>query len=100
MAKCKLCGREPRRSSEANRRYWALLAEIADKVKVRGQQFSRTSWHEYFKEKLLGANEVTLPNGQKRIFAESSSSLDIAEFNDYMTKVEVWGSEHDVWLEE
>ena len=98
--KCPKCGREPKRSSESNRRYWALLALIADKVKVQGKLFSRTVWHEYFKEKLLGANEVTLPNGQKRVYSESSADLDKAEFSEYMDKIEVWAAEHDVWLEE
>ncbi len=100
MAKCLTCGITLRRSTEANRRYWALLAEIADKVKVQGKLFGRQIWHEYFKEKLLGANEVTLPNGQTRIYSESSAELDTGEFNDYMTKIEVWAGEHGVWLDE
>ena len=98
--KCPNCGRYPRRSNSANSRYWALMAEIADKVKVQGKLFNRQVWHEYFKEKLLGANEVILPNGQKRIFSESSAELDTGEFNDYMTKVEVWAAEKGVWLED
>jgi hypothetical protein len=100
MSKCPACGRTPKRSSEANRRYWALLALIADKVKVQDKYFSRTVWHEYFKEKLLGANEVTLPNGQKRVYSESSAELDTKEFSEYMDKIEAWAANQNVWLEE
>lgn len=99
MAKCKLCGREPKRSSPANARYWSLLAEIADKLKPLDQVYSRTTWHTYFKERYLGAEEIKLPNGKTRIMSKSTASLDKSEFNDYMQQVETWSAEHEVWLE-
>jgi len=99
MDKCKLCGREPRRSSPANSRYWLLLAEISDKLKPEATTYSRVTWHEYFKERYLGADEVTLPNGKIRVISKSTTQLDKSEFNDYMQQVETWAAEHDVWLE-
>lgn len=100
MTKCASCGRTPKRTSEANRRYWALLAVLAEKLPVQGNYFSRTSWHEYFKEKLLGAKEIMLPNGKTRVMSESSADLDTKEFSEFMDKVEVWCAEHDIFLDE
>lgn len=100
MAKCPTCGREPKRSSEANRRYWALLGELTDKLHPQGKVYSRTTWHEYFKERYLGADEVTLPNGKTRIISKSTADLDKGEFHEYATQVEVWCGEHNVWLDE
>jgi len=100
MSKCPTCGRVPKRSSESNRRYWALLAVLSERLKVKDIQYGRQVWHEYMKEKFLGASEIELPNGKKRIISESSASLDVSEFNDFMSKVEVWCGEHNVWLDE
>jgi len=39
IVKCPACGRRQRRSTEANRRYWALLHEISEQIKPDGKQF-------------------------------------------------------------
>ena len=98
--KCKTCGREPRRSNEVNKRYWALLALVSEKLKPQGVQYSRDSWHTYMKEKFLGAKEVWLPNGTMRVYSESTSSMDKGEFSEYLDKVQAWCGEHNVWLDE
>jgi hypothetical protein len=97
--RCPTCGRVPKRSTDANKRYWLLLAELSVKLKVAGVQYSRQTWHEYMKEKFLGANEITLPNGKTRIISISSADLDKTEFSEYMDKVEHWCGERDVWLD-
>lgn len=97
--RCPTCGRIKKRSTEANRRYWALLAEIAQELKPQGQQYSSETWHKYFCQRFLGADEVKLPNEKTLIIPHGSSDLDTAEFNDFMTQVEVWAGEHGVYLE-
>ena len=49
---------------DQNRRYWALLREVAATVWVGRQQFSDEVWHEHFKRKFVGREEITLPSGE------------------------------------
>lgn len=96
--RCPTCGRTQQRSNAQNARYWALVSEIADRLKVDGNSFDATQWHEWFKKRFLGADEFRLPSGETMIVIKSSSDLDEAPFSDYMTKVEAWAMERNVWL--
>lgn len=100
MTTCPTCGKRATRSSDANKRYWAIIQKVSENIKPNGQQFSIESWHEYMKAKFLGMQEFELPSGQTLVRANSSAVLDVGEFNDYMTKVEAWATENGVWLEE
>lgn len=62
--------------------------------------YSHDSWHNYFKSRYLGCTDVPMPNGKTIVMPNSSADLDVAEFSDYATKVEVWANEHDVYLDE
>lgn len=99
IKRCPTCGRRAIRSTEANRRYWALLHAIAEEVKPEGNKYAAETWHEYFAQRFVGAEELKLPNGKTVIKRHSTSDLDTSEFNDYMTKVEVWAGERGVYLE-
>ena len=96
--RCPTCGRRHRRSNPANSRYWSLLHAIADKVKPAGVSFSADSWHQYCKSRWLGCDDVPLPNGKVLTIPKSTAALDVAEFGEYMDKVEAWAAERDVWL--
>lgn len=96
--RCPTCKRRHKRSTEANRRYWLLLHLIAENVRPEKQAYSAEVWHTYFKSRFLGCVEVKLPNGKTMPIPNSSADLDVGEFNDYMTKVEAWAGERDVWL--
>jgi hypothetical protein len=98
--RCPVCGRPPKRSSEANRRYWALINAIAANLDVQGIYYSADSWHLYMKQRYLGADDVTLPNGKTIIQPKSTADLETAEFCDYMQQVEIWGHEHGIYLDE
>lgn len=98
--RCPSCNRKIRRSSEANRRYWLTIHAIADKVKPGGAQYSAETWHTYFKLKLLGGDDVKLPNGKVIVVPKSSADLDKGEFHDYAEQVELWMNERGVFLDE
>lgn len=98
--RCPTCGRKHKRSTESNRRYWLLIHMIAEKVKPEGQSYSAEVWHQYFKQRLIGADEVKLPNGKTHIIVKSSADLDTGEFTDYMSQVEAWAAERDVYLDD
>jgi len=97
--KCPACGRQEPRSSEQNRRYWAII-NLLSNVNIQGKKYNPASWHEYFKLRFLGATEIKMPNGKNLTISNSTTDLDVAQFNDYMTQVEVWAGEHKIYLDE
>ncbi len=77
-----------KRSIEQNKRYWAVLQQISEQAFLEGVCYGTDAWHEYFKRKFIGC--VDLPDGGS--LGQSSTSLTVAEFADYMTKVEACAS--------
>jgi hypothetical protein len=100
MDRCPTCHRKKKRSNQANARYWALVYKVAENVKVGADYFSGKAWHQYFKERYLGCEDLLLPNGVVRTQAKSSADEDSPDFAEYATKVEAWAAEHDVYLDE
>jgi len=97
---CPTCKRPMKnRSTEANRRYWALLHELSEK-EINGQRFSSDTWHIYCKQRFIGDTEVELPNGKTHKVPASTAGMTNAEFASYADEVEAWASEHGVYLPE
>lgn len=76
------------RSIQANRRYWSILHQIAETGWVQGKRFSAEAWHEHCKRTFIGCED--LPGGQ--VVGLSTSKLSVAEFSEYMTRVEAWAA--------
>jgi len=89
-----------KRSNEQNKRMWALLNEISERLPVQGIHHAPEVWHEYFKVKFIGKEEVKLPNGKVLERAISTTTLDVAAFGEYMTRIEVWAAEHGLLFAE
>jgi hypothetical protein len=100
MSRCQTCGRNPKRSTEANRRYWLLLGRIAEKVKPEETQYSAETWHTYFKLRFIGGDDIKMPNGKVIVMPKSSAELDKTEFHEYAYLVEEWAGERGVYLDE
>ena len=98
--RCPTCGRTRTRTSEQNRRYWALLNDISEKWKPEGQQYAPDTWHEYMKQKFLGKKDILLPNGKVIQITQSTAALDVSEFTDYMTQVEALVAGKGIQLDE
>lgn len=101
--KCPTCGRQDRRSTQANARYWALLQMISAELRPLGEDgkhtnYSADTWHLFFKGSFLGCEDVRLPNGRVHARPRSTAGLDVAEFNDYMTQIEAWASDRGIFL--
>lgn len=73
-----------KRSGDQNRRYWALLNEIAASAWVGGRQYPADVWHAEFAGRLIGWNET--PSGAR--VPISTTTLSVAEFSEYMDKIE------------
>lgn len=77
-----------KRTIDQNRRYWAMLREVAAVAWIDGRQYSDQVWHEHFKREFIGCED--LPGGGK--LGISSTKLSIQEMGDYMTKIEAWAA--------
>jgi hypothetical protein len=77
-----------KRSSQANRRYWTLLRFISENAFVAGRQFSDDAWHEHFRRKFIGCED--LPDGST--VGISTTTLDVGAFNDYMAQIEAYAA--------
>lgn len=98
--RCPTCHRLHKRSHQQNARLWLLYHAIAERLKPQGVSYSAETWHTYFKSHFLGCDEFQLPNGKTIQIPRSTANLDRAEFADFMTQVETWAGERDVWLDE
>lgn len=81
---------EPARTALQNRRYWGrgVLSQIAEQASIDGKKFSAEAWHEFFKRKFIGVEE--LPNGQ--VIGKSSAKLGKKRFADFCTECEAYAA--------
>lgn len=100
LDRCPSCKRRLTRSSESNRKYWALLHVMAEKMHPGKQTFSADTFHLWAKSRFLGCTDHVLPNGKTLTIPNSTASLDQLQFNEYLTQVEAFANEHGCWLED
>lgn len=87
---------EEKRRDVQNRRYWAIMHEIAEQLKINDQQMTAEVWHEWAKRRFIGVREIVLPDGEIAILGMTSTELSVADFSDYMQMLEAWAVEHGV----
>lgn len=78
-----------KRSNEQNRLYWATLNDIAAHAWVDGKQHSAEVWHEYFRRRFIGMEE--LPGGGN--CGISTTTLTVPEMAGYITRIQVYAAE-------
>ena len=85
---------QPKRSSQANRRYWALLQRCSEKT-----GYETSELHEMLKAQFAPRRTLTI-KGEECTVPASTASMKSKGFLDYMEKVERWGIQTlCVWLE-
>ncbi len=91
---------EESRRAKQNARYWALLTRIAQGMPshMDGAYHTPEVWHEFHKKQFLGVEGVEI-DGTLTHVTKSTRKLKVKEFNDYMTQVEAWAAEHEIWLD-
>jgi hypothetical protein len=72
-----------KRSAEQNKLYWDRLRAISEQAWIDGKRFSAEAWHEHYKRKLIGYEE--LPGGGS--VGISTTTLSVAEFSDHIERV-------------
>ncbi len=98
--RCPHCKQRLRRSSDQNRRLWALYHLMSEKIQPGGKVYSADQWHLYFKTKFLGAQDVRLPSGKVLTLPNSTADMDVPAFSEYLTQVEAFCNERGVYLED
>lgn len=91
---------EEKRTIDQNKRYHAVVAEIAEQVVLDGVRYHPDIWKEQFKRWFIGSNEVQLPNGECITSGISTTTLSKRAFCDYMTQIEAWAAEQKVRFSE
>ena len=81
-----------KRNTEQNKRLHAVLQEIADKAWVNGRQYDMETWKEFFKCKLIGSEEIAMPDGSVIQRGLSTTTLNVHEFADFMTNIEQYAA--------
>jgi NinB protein len=78
-----------KRSVEQNARHWAVLRHIAENGWVGGKRFSPEAWHAHFCGQFIGQEET--PGGGWTPI--SSTTLSVAQFAEFMTRIEQFAAE-------
>lgn len=83
-----------KRTVTQNRRYWAVLREIAQQYRTQGGgRVTEEDLHDQFKRYLIGQEEVVdIFTGEILLRPVSTTTLTRREFADYMTQVEAWAA--------
>lgn len=76
-----------KRSTDQNRRYWALVTAIAKQAKIDGRQFGKDAWHEHLARRFGVCREMTLPDGASIMVRKSTADMDMQMFAAYLTRI-------------
>ena len=92
-----------KRSGEQNKRYWALIREVAGTVWVSmpmnpgdrhsewGQrQCDPEVWHMFFRKAFIGTDSARMPDGDSIEVPISTTTLTVDEMTTYMRDIEQW----------
>jgi hypothetical protein len=79
-----------KRSTDQNRRYWALVTTIARQAKIDGRQFGKDAWHEHLARRFGVCREMTLPDGASIMVRKSTADMDMQTFAAYLSRIEAY----------
>lgn len=88
--------KEETRSSEQNRRLWAMLNEVAAQVVWHGQRLSAEDWKHIFSASLKKQRAVPSLDGGFVVLGQSTSKMTVAEMSELQTLIEAFGAQHGV----
>lgn len=79
---------------EQRKRHWARMGWVAENVWLDGKAYSKDTWHEYFKQQIIGF--VDLPNGGKMGLPSPSTAKEYAEFDEAIDRI--LSADYGVWI--
>ena len=84
------------RSTAANRRMWAMLADIARQVDWHGKKLDSEDWKHIFSAALKRTRVCPGIDGGFVVLGQSTSQMTRAEMSEMQTLMEAFGAEHGV----
>jgi hypothetical protein len=97
---CPTCGRKRARTSQQSRRLHKLFTELAANVKAKdGLYHPMPWWKVMLKDRYLGYDEYTRPDGKTVYSLRSEADLEVDEENEFMMQVEQFAAERGVYLD-
>ena len=83
-----------KRSTEANKRHWQLMEQIAHHMRLKGHDHSLEVWHEFFKRLFLEGETIEIMGKTLRNYP--SRKLNTKQFAEWDDKIEAhaateWG---------
>lgn len=95
---CPTCGRPPKLSDPQRDRYFAMIGNLLQHPKLA--HLTKTQLDLYFRDKFLGGEEITLPNG-KVVYQphrlNRKAGPDVPTMSEFMDKIDGWCAEVGVW---
>jgi hypothetical protein len=80
----------PIRSNAANKRYWAILTEIQEVMRVvQGRWFSTETLHQFFRDRF--APRIDDPDGKP--VPISTSEMTVDQFDEYVSAIEAYAAQ-------
>jgi hypothetical protein len=84
------------RSTEQNRRLWAMLNEISQQVEWYGQKLTPEEWKDVFSAAMKRTKVVPGLDGGFVVCGQSTSKMTKAEMSEMQTLMEAFGAERGV----
>lgn len=83
-----------KRTTDQNKRLHAILTDIANQAWVNGRQYDVETWKEYARQKYIGVEEIDMPDGSRIKRGISTTTLNVAEFANFMNQIELDAAEN------
>lgn len=88
--------KRPTRSTEQNRRMWAMLGEVSEQVTWHGQKLSPQDWKDMATAALKRQRVVPGIDGGFVVLGTSTSRMTVAEMTELMDFLEAFGAQQGV----
>lgn len=85
-----------KRSTEQNKRLWAMLGDISAQVDWYGQKLAPEDWKHVFSSAMKKQRAVPGIDGGFVVLGQSTSKMSKAEMSEMQTLMEAFGAERDV----
>lgn len=77
-----------KRTLEQNSLLHVYLEQIAEAAHVEGRRYSEEQWKEYYRRRLIGTEEIDLPDGSRIERGISTTTLNVEQFARFLTAIE------------
>lgn len=77
-----------KRNAEQNKKLHAMLNEIAAQAWVQGRQYDAETWKEFYRRRLIGSEEIDLPDGSRMERGISTTTLSVGECAEFIAQME------------